>query len=285
MSLKIKQIIKKILYISTFSLVFIFIFTYFNTSADTTNNKNVWITEKEWKIEYKDINIKPIAQVWVAITTNIWMWNFKDWKIEETNINKEIFSVEDFYLKNPKIKYSLIKTNMIFIKEYFNIMKTNFADIIKKSKNKEQTLNNLLRQLKIRYNNAQTNIANLKKQKSILSTEYEKISTQISSIKKKLEYDFNKSLVDEVFKDVDLYYSLKEKETILKTNIIFINNFLNKYAILNKYNYNLINALSLNKDIISKDSYLVIPNSGTKILKEFELLYSEDEYKAIKNEE
>jgi len=158
-------------------------------------------------------------------------------------------------------------------------MKMDFAWVIKKSNDKSKTLSNLLKQLNIRLQNANSNIQNLTKQKSILITEYEKINTQIETLKRELEKDFNTNNSNRVFTHVDNYYSLKQKEVILKTNIIFIKNFLSKYNILNRYNLILINTLILNKDIISKDSYLVIPNSGTEVLREFNLLFTETEFK------
>jgi len=168
---------------------------------------------------------------------------------------------------------------MIFTKEYLNIIRMDFNSVIKKSNNREKTLFNIVKQLKIRLSNANSNIHNLIKQKSILISEYEKINTKIQTLKRNLEKDFNENNSEKVFKHVDNYYNLKEKEVILKTNIIFINNFIRKYNILNKYNSELTQILILNKDIISKNSYIVIPKSGTKTLKDFNLIFNEEEYK------
>jgi hypothetical protein len=80
------------------------------------------------------------------------------------------------------------------------------------------------------------------------------------------------------------YYDLKYKQIILKTNIIFINEFLKRYSYLNNYNKLLLDTLINNKDIISKNSYLVIPDSWNRLLRKFNLIYSESEYKnKIKN--
>jgi hypothetical protein len=46
----------------------------------------------------------------------------------------------------------------------------------------------------------------------------------------------------------------------------------------------LLDTLINNKDIISKKSYLVIPDSWNKLLRKFNLIYSESEHKdKIKN--
>jgi len=278
MSLKMKQIIKNLLKISIFSLIFFWVFLFLNTFANSWEIRQI-DTSPNNNANYKKIILKPIAQAWVAITTNIWYKLNKNSKINSSSIDNKIFSISDFYLNTDNVKNWLIKSNMLFIKEYYNIMNMNFAWVLKKSDNKQKTLFNLVKQLKIRLTNANSNLQTLYKQKSILQTEYEKINTQIETLKRNLETDFNKYEEKKVFTHVDNYYQLKQKQIILKTNIIFINNFIRKYNILNKYNSELVNVLSLNKDIISKKSYIVIPNSWTKILKDFNLIFSENEFK------
>ena len=278
MSLKTKQIIKNFIKITTLSLAFILWFLIINNFLHA-NEKIKIKTEPNNNANYKNIIINPIANVWVAITSNIWMWLNKENKIKEENINNKIFKAEDFYKNSNNIKQKIITTNMLFTKEYFNILKMDFNSVLKKSKDKEKTLNNIIKQLQIRYKNANTNSVNLNKQKSILLWEHEKITTQIEALKRNLETDFTKSEANKVFKHVDNYYDLKHKQIILKTNIIFINEFLKRYNYLNNYNKLLLDILINNKDIISKNSYIVIPDSWSTLLKEFNLIYSESEYK------
>ncbi len=278
MSLKMKQIIKNFIKISTLSLIFILSFFIISTFANIEKNQKVE-TKPGNSVNYRNIEVKPISHVAVAISINIWLWLNREWDINQTHINNRIFTISQFYSNSDIIRNSLIKTNMLFTKEYFNIMRMDFAWILKKSNNKSQTLNNIIRQLEIRLKNAHSNLQTLNKQKTILLAEYKNILTKIEILKKELERDFNQNKPSEVFKHIDLYYDLKQKEIILKTNIVFINNFIRRYIILNKHNSRLLNALILNKDIISKNSYIVIPNSWTQILKEFNLLFTESTYK------
>ena len=82
------------------------------------------------------------------------------------------------------------------------------------------------------------------------------------------------------------YYDLKRKEAILKTHLVLINWFQKEYNSINSYNKVLLDTLINNKDIISKDSYLVIPDSWDTLLEQFNLVINEEEYKAtIKKEE
>lgn len=284
MSLKMKQIIKNIIKISTFSLIFIlwifFISNYINAD-DKIENKTIK-TKPNNNANYKNIVITPIANVAVAITSNIWIWKNKNSKIVESQINNKIFNANDFYLNTNEIKNSIIKSNMIFTVEYLNILKINFNSVLKKSKNRKNTLNNIINQLQIRYKNANDNTINLNKQNSILTQEYDKITLEIEKLKNELELDFTNSNTQKVFNKVDKYYELKNKQIILKTNIIFINEFIKRYNYLNKYNKLLLDTLIDNKDIISKDSYIVIPSSWDQLLKDFDLIFTEQEYKENK---
>jgi hypothetical protein len=278
MSLKTKILIKNITRIMILSSILVLWFLIINSFVWAWNESDVKI-DKRNNINYKNITISPIANVWVAITMNIWTWLNKQNKIEEVNINNQLFRVEDFYNNEDRIKSSIITKNMIFLKEYYNILKIDFNGILGKSKDKGKTLNNIIRQLEIRLRNANINITNLKKQRDILVTESQIVNSKINDIKKNLETNFSSSNPKKVFENVEVFYSLKYKEVNLQTNIIFLWEFINKYGFLNKKNTILLETLVVNKDIISKDSYIVIPTSGTKVLKDFNLIFSEEEYK------
>ena len=105
-------------------------------------------------------------------------------------------------------------------------------------------------------------------------------------IKTKISEDFRKTDTKAVNQDIDQILKLRQDYYYLRTYIVFINNFLSYYNVLNNYNLNLINVFSSNKDAIEKGSYVVLPASGNDILKEYWLLYTEAEYKnKLKNDE
>jgi len=55
---------------------------------------------------------------------------------------------------------------------------------------------------------------------------------------------------------------LKQENTNALTYIIFINKFLNYYVILNEYNKKVLDTLINNKEILIKNTQLVIPDTG-----------------------
>jgi len=282
MSLKLKQIIKIILKISTLSFALVISFFIINNFAGAYLEVEVEEKEKHKltnEENYKNIIIQPIANVWVAIASNIWLWLKKSEQILETNINSNVFKIEDFYINSDNIKQVVIKKNLIFTKEYLNIIWMNFNWIIKKSNNKIQTVNNIIRQLEIRYKNANINSTTLTNQNKILLTNYNSVKSELDSLRFNLEKDFTLSNEEKVFIHMDNYYDLKNKEAIIRTNILLINELLKRYKYLNNINKKLLDNFILNKVSISNWTYIVIPDSWNELLKEFNLIYTEEEFR------
>jgi hypothetical protein len=59
MSLKMKQIIKKLIYLASLSLAFLAILSFFNISENISEKIPTTKAEKEYKL----ISVKPISQV------------------------------------------------------------------------------------------------------------------------------------------------------------------------------------------------------------------------------
>lgn len=252
-----------------------------------TNSWTVQIsTKNENQTTFKSINQSEIAKTWVAIWTNIWIKHFENKNKSaissgESEIYKEIFSIEE--LKNNRIlaKENLINKNMLETKEYFYLLRTDFKSLIDNSKNKKVTLETIYSQLKIRYNNAIDSIKNLQSQKAILLAELESINSRTESLKTELSKNFKNSDNNLVNENIESYLQLKNEYIFIRTYTVFVNNFLKYYVALNEHNLKLINALSLNKDAIIKGSYIVLPSSWSEVLKEYGLLYTEEEFQQI----
>jgi hypothetical protein len=85
--------------------------------------------------------------------------------------------------------------------------------------------------------------------------------TELAKIKTKIEGDFGGFNANETLVNIDLYLEIKQENTYARTYVVFINKFITYYDGLNKYNKNLLDTLINNKDIIIKNSQVVIPNT------------------------
>lgn len=281
MPFKNKNIIKNLLKISILSLIFISLsnFWWFFLTAKNIKTNNDLIN----KYNFKNTKIEEIAPVWVAIATNL---AIKYTKNNSSNITiyNEIFKVDDFLNNSKETSKKIIIKNMIFIKEYLVFLKSDFNNILNKSNNRKNTLDNLINWLVLRQKNAIKNYNTLLSQKNILLKEYNLNNKKIEKLKKDLLIKYNETKTNETINLIEDYYKLKNKEIVLHTNIVFINNFLKEYDILNKYNSILLDTMVNNKDIIYKNSYLVIPSSWTNILKKLNLILDEKTFQKMKEE-
>jgi len=287
MSLKSRLIIKKSFKIAIFSLLILIIINlWLNFGILKANTNEIpELNSAQNLYNFKNNDIKPIASVATAISTNLWIKLFKNQNNNISNIYNNIYSADEILKNSKNLKNDILWKNMLYIKDYYNFIKSDFNTTLKKSTNKKTTLESILNQLELRYKLANKNATFLINQRTIVNKAYNSSLTNIENIKNKIRYNYKNNKLEELYQNMDDYYAEKNKETIYKTYILYINDLLKKYLILNNYNEILINTLKLNKDIISKDSYIVIPDSWTEILKKYELILTESEYKNKKNEE
>ena len=125
-------------------------------------------------------------------------------------------------------------------------------------------------------------IISLNEQKAIFEREMNEANSQIEILKVKINTDYKKRDAVASKENITNYLEQKNKYNYARTYIIYINHFLSDYVSLNDYNKKLLDTLINNKDAIVKEAYVVIPSSWAGLLKEFDLLYEESEYKATK---
>ncbi|PZM83275.1 hypothetical protein DLH72_03840 [Candidatus Gracilibacteria bacterium] len=272
-----KNSTKKFLKISIISIIIVLVYKIGIIFINANNNEKIKENNKK---NYKIISTSDISKTGVAITTNIGI-KYNEKKAVPETIYQEIFSIEELKKDKVNVENAIIKKHMLETKEYFSLLKTDFKGLLKNSNDRKRTLEVIYSQLSLRYNNSLESVKNLEKQREVLIKEAEKINSEVENLKKKISVDFHKTDVDAVNKDIEIYLKLKQDYNYVRTYIVFINNFLKYYVSLNNYNLNLINVLSKNKDAIEKGSFVVIPQNGTEILKDYGLLYTEKEYDNI----
>lgn len=271
-----KKIFKNIFKVSIISIIIIIVYKIWIIFINANDNsKNV---EKTNKSNFKVISSSDISKSWVAISTNIWI-KYNQKKVITQAIYQEYFTIEELKKEKSNVENAIIARHMIETKEYYSLLKTDFKTMLQNSNDRKKTLEWIYWQLRIRYNNAVESIKTLEAQKKVLVEEFDKINNLIEATKTKISEDFRKTDTKAVNQDIDQILKLRQDYYYLRTYIVFINNFLAYYNVLNNYNLNLINVFSSNKDAIEKGSYVVLPASGNEILKEYWLLYTEDEYK------
>lgn len=241
-----------------------------------------WVNEvKENKYNYENTSMPVLWWVWVAISTNIWT-SLKD-QID-TPVNMYWDSVEIWYIlsQSKEASKKLIAYHMITVWEYFNILKTDVKRLLQSNNDRWFVLNSLIAQLEYRYTVSIKNIQELQNQRIELLNSYNLSNNSISKIKAEISTSFWNLDPNKTYENIETYLNFKKENDLARTYIIFIDKFINQYAVLNNYNKKLLDTLIINKDIILKDSFVVIPDTWSEILQDLDILQSEKEWKSQK---
>lgn len=227
------------------------------------------------KLNFPSAKISHIAHSGVALSVNIWtkeLQRVNSW----AEIYTEVMNVWDIISNQMTANDKIIGQNMIILSEYVNIMKTDLRRMLDNSYDRESTLEAYIDQLEYRKHLATESIWNLRVQYWKLKTSQNEATIKIASLWEKMSKDFKNLDENSTLKNITKYWELKEEETIAKTYGIFTAEFIKAYESLNSQNTGLIQTLKSNKDIIVKNSQIVIPKTWTKYLKDLELIYSEN---------
>lgn len=267
------QILVKIFMLtSVFFVIINYFWYYLNADEEVITSSN---SNRE-RFTSKDIEV--MWDVWVALSINIGT-RYKETKETPVTIFKDVVEVW-YILWNQNIaKDKIITANMVVLNEYFNILKTDIRSLLSTSNDRELALNAFIAQLEYRYKVGIENSKTLTLQKTELLKAYNSSNTEINTLKDKISDDFSDFNNIETIKNIDNYLKVREENLNARTYIVFINKFLNYYAVLNEYNKKVLDTLINNKEIIVKNSQVVVPDSGSDLLKELKLIYSEEEWK------
>lgn len=247
-------------------------------NAQNDDNK-VTQNQEEQESSFTSTKKSEIWKTWVAITTNLWIRYKQRGEIPAT-IYKDVFSLDELKLSKYDANNVIIAENMAITSEYKEILKSDFKQILKDALDKPAMLNAIIEQLEYRYEISAKQINKLNEQKTVLESAMSQANTRKSEIKTKIDTDFRQNNPDESIDNISDYLETQNNYYYARTYVIFINQFLNEYNVLNEYNKRLLDVLINNKNAIINNSYVVIPDTWAELLKEFDLLYDEAEYKS-----
>jgi len=217
----------------------------------------------------------------VALSTRIWT-NFRDSQ-SNTSLSgyfKEISFIGESEAERSTLRSNMIRENMLIIREYLNLSRSDIKWILDSSDNRRNTLESLISQLELRFKNSALSMSSLEKLKALHITELSRIDTGIEVIKGEMEKNFSESKPNGTIEKLDEYYVARALYTEHFTDIVFINQFLAQHSFLNNYNKWILDTLINNKEAIINESYVVIPDSGDEYLRPLELLFEEADFKA-----
>lgn len=169
---------------------------------------------------------------------------------------------------------------MVGASEYLNVLRTDVPKLLDSAQDRESMLESFLDQLKYRYTTTDQYLTTLGSQarelQGVVTTSdatIESTKTALTASYKNLDYDKTEELLNN-------YLDEKQKNTYARTYLVFIGKFIATYQTMNAYNKVLLDTIINNKEALIKSSTVVLPDSGTNLMKQLNLVKTEAEWKA-----
>lgn len=272
---EIKDFTKKVLLLGIVLSFFInLIFTYVSSLG---GGGSAYASGNDGK--FRQVNVPYLGTTGVAISLNI---GLKEKEKQDTPVRlyAEVMPIGEMLADTGVGRKKLISSNMVAASEYLNVLKTDVNTLLDSANDREAMLESFLDQLKYRYTSTNSYLGVLSAQvnelRGVVTTSDQSIEatkTALTSAYKNLDYDRTEELIT-------TYLTEKQKNTYARTYIVFLEKFISTYQILNAYNKTLLDTLINNQEALIKNVTVVLPDSGTNLMKQLNLVKTEAEWKS-----
>lgn len=271
---EIKNFIKNtIIFTLIFAVVIHFSWEYFSSlsgsSAQAHNNAN-----------FENANISYVGNSATALSLRIGgIIPQKNTNLSNNSVDNTISIAE--VLNNPVAgQEKLIASNMTAITAYANILKTDIVAMLDTAANRQASLNNHISLLKSYYLKTQERLNVIGEQKTEVQSLLANATNAQNTAKNTLQNSYNVFEYSGVNSAINDYLDAKNLDSRMKIYAIYLDRFEKSYLALQNKNRKILDALMNNREGIIRKSMVVIPDTGTDIIKELGLIQSEADYKA-----
>lgn len=228
---------------------------------------------------FKRKSVPYLGDTAVALSLNVGL-SKKESRDAPVRLYEDVMPIASVLADKGEGRKKVISSNMVAAGEYLNILKTDVNKLLDQSSDRQATLESFVDQLKYRYKATNNYLSTLSAQRSELQRAVTESTTQIEAVKagltaayKNLDYDKTEDLLAK-------YLELKDRETYARTYLVFLDKFAATYSVLNAYNKTLLDTLINNREALVKDVTVVLPDSGTGLMKQLQLVKTEAEFKS-----
>ena len=268
-----KQTIKTFSRITIISLIILAIFRVATAFIEPSE-----ITDEN-KYNFKSAQSSQLGNVWVAVSTNIWIrfqesqkniWSGNSW-ISLWELSWDALADRD----------QILSVNILALKDYNNLIKTDIRELLNSSTNKAQTLESFISQLETRFKNGVENGRSLQAQSQKLTADKQAALIQVRIHKDEMVAWLKAHDTQAITTAMDNYLIQTNNYNIAQSNLVFVNYFVRKYLEFSAENKKILDTLINNKQALANGSFIVIPDSWPDLLRDLNLIYSENELENI----
>lgn len=228
-------------------------------------------------LTFQQANITYLGNIATAMSLSVGQ---RDKQIISASIDlgtSDVVSIAEV-LSNPTVgQQRLIGSNMIAVSSYANLLSTDILSLLDQSGDRSTALNEHIALLKNYYTRTEDRIKTISEQMSDLSGLMSSAGANTTSAKAVMQNSFSKFDYTGVDTAIDSYIKAKDQDTRARVYMIYLDNFRKSYIALQAKNLKLLDTLTNNRDALVKRATVIIPNSGSELLRTLKLIQSESE--------
>lgn len=195
----------------------------------------------------------------------------------------DIITIAEVLAQPAEWQRRLIGKHMQSIQTYVNILKTDIAGLLDGAADRTTSLDEHIALLKYYGNKTNDRIIILDEQISDLKAIITKNVEDTTQAKSVLQWSLSNLDYNGVDAAIDTYTEAKNSDTHARIYLIYLERFRDSYLKLQEKNKIILTTISGNRDPLIKRTIIVVPDTGSDILKELGIIQTEAQYKAQKS--
>lgn len=272
---EIKDFVRRVLLLGVLLSFFVNIaYTYYR-SVSTGNEASASGND----VAFKKKAVPYLGDTAVALSLNVGL-SKKSEQDAPVRLYEDVMPIAAALSDKGEGRKKVISSNMVAASEYLNILKTDVNKLLDQSSDRQATLESFTDQLKYRYKSTNSYLSTLSAQRAELQQAVSDSTTKIDATKAALSVAYKNLDYDKTEELLTQYLELKDRETYARTYLVFVDKFAATFSALNTYNKTLLDTLINNREALIKDVTVVLPDSGTELMKKLSLIKTEAEFKA-----
>ncbi len=227
---------------------------------------------------FTQANIVYIGSIATAVSLNVGQKE-KPITSGPVNLANDMVSIAEV-LSNPKEgERRLIASNMLSMSSYLNLLKTDIVALLDESTERGTALDEHIDLLKSYYMKTSERTTLLTEQSRDLQAILVASSQVTEAAKKSMEEKYKAFEYEWVDTVIDDYVKAKNEESRARVYLAYVERFQRGYGILQGQNKKILDTLINNREALIKRAVIIIPDSGSDLLKKLNLVVTEAEYK------
>ena len=232
-------------------------------------------------LSFQQADMTYMGNIATAMSLSIWQKETQI-KYAGVDLSNSTISIAEV-LSSPTVgQQRLIGSNMLAVSSYTNILSVDIVNLLDNTTDRATALNEHISLLKSYYNRTLERLTIIGEQIADLQGMISQSTSTTAGAKTTMQTSYAWYDYTSVDGAIDSYVTSKNIDTRARVYLIYLENFQKSYTALQLQNAKLIDALVNNRDALIKRSTVVIPDSGTDIIRTLKLIQTQAEASAQK---